>query len=50
MRGKAQLLRIPHTRGGITPAYAGKRGTGEGIALDDRDHPRLCGEKSMEIL
>ena len=25
MRGKAQLLRIPHTRGGITPAYAGKR-------------------------
>ena len=48
MRGKgSESLRIP-LESRITPAYAGKRGTGEGVALDDRDHPRLCGEKFLE--
>ena len=45
MRGKAQLLRIPHTRGGITPAYAGKSLTVGVLWIHDKDHPRLCGEK-----
>ena len=45
MRGKAVNAYVTFLHVGITPAYAGKRGTGEGIALDDRDHPRLCGEK-----
>ena len=45
MRGKAQPLRIPHTHGGITPAYAGKRPSTSFSARSIRDHPRLCGEK-----
>ena len=45
MRGKVILNHLEPLLRRITPAYAGKRGTGEGVALDDRDHPRLCGEK-----
>ena len=29
----------------ITPAYAGKSGTGSGPAPGPKDHPRVCGEK-----
>ena len=31
---------------GITPAYAGKSGTGVGDYTVEQDHPRVCGEKS----
>ena len=45
MRGKAQLLRIPDTRDGITPAYAGKSVHFLFLFCFIQDHPRLCGEK-----
>ena len=32
--------------GGITPAYAGKRGSGSPPRSCRRDHPRVCGEKT----
>ena len=45
MRGKEQqrgaLDRLP----GITPAYAGKSSQSLYDAAQERDHPRLCGEK-----
>ena len=31
---------------GITPAYAGKRHQSKNIQQKQKDHPRLCGEKS----
>ena len=39
-RGKVWLWRI-------TPAYAGKRQSHQGLCPRSRDHPRLCGEKSV---
>ena len=45
MRGKGRTSIIPHPQGGITPAYAGKSGTGSGPAPGPKDHPRVCGEK-----
>ena len=49
MRGKA----APETRRGgtsrITPAYAGKSHKILCIINDNRDHPRLCGEKSIRF-
>ena len=30
---------------GITPAYAGKRNLGNPCRKQQKDHPRLCGEK-----
>ena len=45
MRGKActSVLECQYRR--ITPAYAGKRTTPKYPVMDDRDHPRVCGEK-----
>ena len=45
MRGKAAGLSVSPTRTGITPAYAGKRGTSRCPQSHTQDHPRLCGEK-----
>ena len=47
MRGKGARQPLRLLDGGITPAYAGKRGGGvrEGAALPD--HPRVCGEKAV---
>ena len=45
MRGKDHVVRLFDCRHGITPAYAGKRGKGQGKNILGRDHPRLCGEK-----
>ena len=49
MRGKVfrffrvlQFLRI-------TPAYAGKSFSVEAATSENRDHPRLCGEKTKKI-
>ena len=48
MRGKAESDVPSALSCGITPAYAGKRGNFPTIARTDKDHPRLCGEKSLE--
>ena len=45
MRGKVVLLSVGWLSFGITPAYAGKSGTGSGPAPGPKDHPRVCGEK-----
>ena len=47
MRGKghSRILMVP--AGGITPAYAGKRGRKAVCYNHAEDHPRLCGEKTM---
>ena len=50
MRGKGRTSIIPHPQGGITPAYAGKSGTGSGPAPGPKDHPRVCGEKPASTL
>ena len=45
MRGKVRgaLMALPSR--GITPAHAGKRGSGSLPRSCRRDHPRVCGEK-----
>ncbi len=45
MRGKVPILGAMLVIGRITPAYAGKSYRFFVVACDDRDHPRLCGEK-----
>ena len=49
MRGKVYLAKMAKAYDGITPAYAGKSIFGGGYLISERDHPRLCGEKT-EIL
>ena len=46
MRGKALRRCTQCRRGGITPAYAGKRCTQSLSGMPAGDHPRVCGEKS----
>ena len=48
MRGKDRvaLRKVDHDR--ITPAYAGKRAKAWKMRFPQRDHPRLCGEKTHE--
>ena len=45
VRGKEQGQVMPGFAFGITPAYAGKRPVTRPLAVSDRDHPRMCGEK-----
>ena len=45
MRGKEAAGKLCPVGGGITPAYAGKRQSGELHLQQARDHPRICGEK-----
>ena len=45
MRGKVQSIQIGRSTNRITPAYAGKRGSGSLPRSCRRDHPRVCGEK-----
>ena len=47
MRGKEAKDRAKTFWGGITPAYAGKSITMAMLVTSGKDHPRLCGEKSM---
>ena len=49
MRGKALLETDVYTVEGITPAYAGKRTSFITNLEPNEDHPRLCGEKFLEI-
>ena len=45
MRGKVLKKNGCERKIRITPAYAGKSGSGNFSARSGRDHPRLCGEK-----
>ena len=45
MRGKGSENVSKKRSVGITPAYAGKRGTLDSWHYADKDHPRVCGEK-----
>ena len=46
MRGKGEAAHRGLPFGGITPAYAGKRKQNCDVTGTQRDHPRVCGEKS----
>ena len=46
MRGKVQQFPDRFRFLGITPAYAGKRDGLDELRVLEKDHPRLCGEKS----
>ena len=46
MRGKVQAFSGKMLHTGITPAYAGKSGFIHDRGSRNKDHPRLCGEKS----
>ena len=47
MRGKVDQCNNAATVGGITPAYAGKRGGCHETDDCHGDHPRVCGEKAF---
>ena len=47
MRGKDPDAERGCERGGITPAYAGKRLCDLHVCLFVQDHPRVCGEKQI---
>ena len=49
MRGKACFSSGCRARARITPAYAGKSFSVEAATSENRDHPRLCGEKEACI-
>ena len=47
MRGKDRNIQQKQNQKRITPAYAGKSSTFQSTNYLKRDHPRLCGEKSV---
>ena len=47
MRGKERVDGLGVALGGITPAYAGKSTKRNNARNKGRDHPRVCGEKSL---
>ena len=49
MRGKGSLYLLISGSHGITPAYAGKRAKKSVMRSAGQDHPRLCGEKFMQL-
>ena len=46
-KGRSRFRLLSNSR--ITPAYAGKSQRRPPAEYPDRDHPRLCGEKHMEV-
>ena len=50
VRGKGDLLNDLLRQLGITPACAGKRWSRRNTSLCYRDHPRVCGEKVLQIM
>ena len=50
MRGKVAVVSLNFNSKRITPAYAGKRLPERFNFLVSPDHPRLCGEKSVNIV
>ena len=49
MRGKELPQLPPRILYRITPAYAGKSGRYSTAGSSGRDHPRVCGEKDLEL-
>ena len=47
VRGKADFLLLAVLHVGITPACAGKRQHQQKIKTASKDHPRMCGEKTI---
>ena len=47
MRGKGFAAGVLMPACGITPAYAGKSFTDSICTVQNKDHPRLCGEKGF---
>ena len=45
MRGKDEKITLEGMTSRITPAYAGKSHFSEIVLTENKDHPRLCGEK-----
>ena len=50
MRGKVKMDPLTIMSMGITPAYAGKSDFFENFGAVLWDHPRVCGEKCINIL
>ena len=50
MRGKGIFFRSISAFSRITPAYAGKSVPPDGLKINIRDHPRLCGEKEWQLI
>ena len=50
VRGKVPGSSLQSAVLGITPACAGKSAAKEFACKDGRDHPRVCGEKRLEII
>ena len=48
MRGKDSIHYYFAVYARITPAYAGKSANGGGAGGKNRDHPRVCGEKTKK--
>ena len=49
MRGKVNRTRKLPVVSGITPAYAGKRQVINFMGALYKDHPRVCGEKTVQV-
>ena len=49
MRGKVSAIMFTTLSQRITPAYAGKSVPPDGLKINIRDHPRLCGEKEFSF-
>ena len=49
MRGKDQRSQLLFLPSRITPAYAGKSSERRSKENKSKDHPRLCGEKSLNL-
>lgn len=48
MRGKAHFKQALLEHLGITPACAGKSTVVAVVVEDNKDHPRMCGEKGQK--
>ena len=49
VRGKEFHRSLSSVRSGITPACAGKSPKGQNISCKSWDHPRVCGEKPVQV-
>ena len=49
MRGKEKMEGEQNHQDRITPAYAGKRKVWNEWFRDEKDHPRVCGEKNLSV-
>ena len=49
VRGKVLRVCVYRPDARITPACAGKRKSGKSTLIEDKDHPRVCGEKSKDM-